>query len=362
MKNITFAILVSILLTACSNEKVVERTVSVPNPCGNADASTPPPAPTCSRPAGNTGHGLYVSGNKICDANNVPIVLRGPNSFREVDPSTWSVATPAMHNNKANVVRIDNYNPLASNAPTRKILVETAIANKLIAITGIFGDGITCGTDTNTLLNNVNTIWTGSDLAYIKSNERNIIVNIANEWGNPDSSWRDAYITAVQKIRNAGYTGLLMIDTGGGCGQFYTTVVSYGKAVLDADPQHNIVFDIHWYGFYVDPGSPTAGTWDGVQPYDLGIALNKLDATNLAYTIGEVGNGPSWVTYTPAKAIAAIESHNVSWLPWAYSNGVYELSLVNPMDNAGATGSSPWTTFGTLVIPYWQKNNIATTF
>jgi hypothetical protein len=74
-----------------------------------------------------------------------------------------------------------------------------------------------------------------------------MIINIANEWGPAHSSaWRDAYIGAVGQLRQAGYLGPILIDSGG-CGQDDADLLEYSQAVFDSDPERNLIFSIHLY-------------------------------------------------------------------------------------------------------------------
>jgi len=75
-----------------------------------------------------------------------------------------------------------------------------------------------------------------------------MIVNIANEWGPANSTvWRDSYISAIAKMRAAGYLGPLLIDAGG-CGQDPNDLLNYATAVFHSDPQKNVIFGFHFYG------------------------------------------------------------------------------------------------------------------
>ena len=161
--------------------------------------------------------------------------------------------------------------------------------------------------------------------------------------------WRDAYIAAVTRLRQAGVKNLLMIDAGGACGRFAESVESWGKEIFDADPEKNIVFWIRQYGFWVDPGSPKAGTWDGHQPYDLDGELTKLEATGLPIVIGEF----SWttfnqVTYTTRAAVAAYEKHGVGWLAWMWNNPAD--GSVNMANTNVYNTTSDLTEFGRLLV------------
>jgi hypothetical protein len=96
------------------------------------------------------------------------------------------------------------------------------------------------------------TDWTGSYQGI--PNERWMIINIANEWGPISTTWRDSYITAISRMRTAGYKHTLLIDSGN-FGQDTTDIINYGQAVFDSDPQKNVIFSIHLYGNLTPAGA-----------------------------------------------------------------------------------------------------------
>jgi mannan endo-1,4-beta-mannosidase len=193
-------------------------------------------------------------------------------------------------------------------------------------------------------------MWLGPDKAWVVSLERYVILNISNEWGPNSTVWRDTYQSAVARLRAAGVKNLIMIDAGGACGQLAESVEAWGRQIFDSDPEKNVVFSIHQYGFWVDPGSPKAGTWDGRQPYDLEAELTRLDATGLPIVIGEFSsNAYNQVTYTTRSALATYEKHGAGWLAWMWNNpggdATVDMSLNNQYNS-----SADLTDFGKLLI------------
>ena len=90
-----------------------------------------------------------------------------------------------------------------------------------------------------------------------------MILNLANEWGPANSTvWRDSYISAVAKMRAAGYLATLMIDAGG-CGQDIDDLTNHAAEVFESDPQKNIVFALHPYGSVNDHSSTIANITPG---------------------------------------------------------------------------------------------------
>jgi hypothetical protein len=105
--------------------------------------------------------------------------------------------------------------------------------------------------------------------------DKYLIVNVANEWGPANSTvWRDSYISAIARLRAAGYTGAILVDSGG-CGQDAADLSEYSQAVFESDPQRNLIFAAHLYGGTNDysasiqnvrKGNPTVITLAGNSP------------------------------------------------------------------------------------------------
>ena len=145
--------------------------------------------------------------------------------------------------------------------------------------------------------------------------DRYMILNIANELGGGNSTaWRDAYITAVGRLRSAGYLCTIMVDAGG-CGQDNDDLANYAQAILNSDPQKNIIFSQHIYGNWGINGTPS---W----AIDLPTGLNRLAATGLCFVIGEFGPGrnigpsPTMMTPDPASSLPSAFATSGSGLPW----------------------------------------------
>ena len=68
----------------------------------------------------------------------------------------------------------------------------------------------------------------------LSENKAYAIVNIANEWYgtyNDLETWRDAYVDAVKKLRDAGIENTLIVDSAG-WGQCADSVLKYGNEIL----------------------------------------------------------------------------------------------------------------------------------
>jgi mannan endo-1,4-beta-mannosidase len=295
-----------------------------------------------ARPAGNTGVGFYVVGSKLYDANGVEFRIRGLNHLH------WDAPGVGIPKTGANTERwvLDFGQSAATNAG----LLQRSTTNRMVPMPGNW-DG-TCTEDTATLTGIVDT-WV-AQASRFKPFERSTLVNIANEWGPDDSTvWRDSYTTAVARMRTAGYLGTIAVDAGG-CGQGVGDILHYARAVFDSDPQRNLVFDFHAYGFLC---TTACESWQ----FPLAATFDAFAAAGLPIVIGEFGPGrsigPSPTGITPVQIIQAAEARGFGWLAWAFDDPAGEFTSP-PVDNWFAlsfTGdyrtSADLTTFGKAVVP-----------
>lgn len=344
------------LLTVTGNDTAPVTTTPATNTATDALPATTPKvvAASMARPAGNTGTGFFVADGKLYDAKGVEFHIGGVNRIHWDSPGGGT----GVALSGANTMRIAlDY----TRAPSSNIALLTtqALANKIVPMPGNWGG--TCKTDPAVLSGIVDT-WVAQAPTFIALNT-NGLINIANEWGPEDSTvWRDSYITAIGRMRAAGYTGTLVVDSGG-CGQNAADVINYGAAVLAGDPQHNVLFDVHVYGnFYY----PATVAWQQAQDYT--SAMAKLKATNLAMVLGEFGPGknigPSPTLITPQTVIATATANDWGYIAWAWDD--------NNLANCGADNNwfsmtvscgffkttADLTLFGQAIVPYMQQTAV----
>jgi mannan endo-1,4-beta-mannosidase len=305
---------------------------------------------TATRPSTNTGTGFFVSGSKVYDAKGAEFRVRGVNRVH------WDNGSTGLWLSKANTERIA-IDFTQSTATNMGVINNQILAHKMVPMPGNWNG--TCSSDPAALTAIVDT-WVAQASAWTALNS-NGAINIANEWGPNASStnhvWRDSYITAIKRMRAAGYTGLLVIDAAG-CGQDAPTVTLDGAAVLAADPQHNVLFDVHVYGnFYY----PATASW----MIDYTKSLAALAATGLPVMLGEFGPGknvgPSPTLITPTQVIATAEAAGWGWLAWAWDDN--NLASCKADDNwfsmttscGSYASSSDLTTFGKTIVTLLQS-------
>jgi mannan endo-1,4-beta-mannosidase len=307
------------------------------------------------RPAGNTGKGFYVAGSKLYDPNGLEFRIRG------VNRNHWdSYGTPTgLPLSGANTERV----VLSFAKPTSynwNIVSSQMLANKIVPIPGNWT--ATCKADPESLTAIVDT-WVAQAGTWTQLNATGLI-NIANEWGPANSTvWRDNYITAIARMRAAGYSGTLVVDSGG-CGQDAQDIVKYGAAVLASDPQKNILFDVHVYGSF---HYPATASW----MQDYATAMSQLKASGLPLILGEFGPGrnvgPSPTMVAPEKVIADAEANGWGWMPWSWDDN----NLANcGSDDHGFSmtlkcgtykSDADLTTFGKTIVPILKAKAVKAT-
>lgn len=202
-----------------------------------------------------------------------------------------------------------------ANDPAKNWAIMQAVPNVVFIPTNW---STTCQVDPSYLSKAVDQ-WVAQASTWTQLNSTGL-VNIANEWGpsvsNSPTGWRDGYLTAIPRMRAAGYTMTLVIDAGY-CGQDAATIVKYGQQLLDADPEHNLLFSVHIYGSF---HYPATATW----MQDYATAMSQLKATGLPILIGEFGpymSGNSSQTLVPtAKLIGDAEANGWGWMAWSWDS------------------------------------------
>jgi mannan endo-1,4-beta-mannosidase len=205
----------------------------------------------------------------------------------------------------------------------------------------------TCNNSTATLTSIVD-LWVARAASWTTSDfQRYAIIDIANEWGPTDSvAWRDSYISAISRLRNAGYKQTLMIDTGG-CGQDAFDILKHAQAVFDSDPEKNVIFGLHIYGQWARPATQS---WQ----HDYDTVLAQMSLLNVPIVIGEFGPGnnigPSPTLITPLAVMTTAEVYSWGWLAWAADDGNDDKWFAMLYNNAVYNSSADLTNFGKVVV------------
>jgi mannan endo-1,4-beta-mannosidase len=185
--------------------------------------------------------------------------------------------------------------------------------------------------------------------------QQHLIINVANEWGPRNSAtWASSYETAIARLRAAGYSAPIMVDTGG-WGQDTGDLLSYATQVFNSDPQKNVIFSFHVYG-------GLGALWTPTTLSSFALQLQALSASaGMVFVFGEFGPGnnigPSPTTLTPQQVIAAAETAGLGWMAWAWddnnlangasNNSSFSMTLNGP---GMYTVSSDLTTYGQEMV------------
>jgi mannan endo-1,4-beta-mannosidase len=301
-----------------------------------------------TRPSYNTGGGFFVYKAQLYDPKGNVFRIRG------VDRVHFDMGDqPGISKAGANTVRFFMYDIGVSGAPPastyatlaqqqhinyQELPIVTA-ANVAGAPTGSAGDQST------TDLANTVTWWVNNVSAFAPLMDQ-IAINIFNEWGPGNSpTWASAYETAIARLRAAGYTCPLVIDTGQ-YGEDFSDLLNYSTQVFDSDPQRNVIFSLH---LYVNSAGALSGN---VLPQLASLAASQ----GMVFIVGEFGPGrnigPAPTLVTPGEIIQAAEAAGIGWIAWAWddidlTNCMADNAWFSMTHNCGAyTGPSSLTWYG----------------
>ncbi|MBO8463400.1 MAG: cellulase family glycosylhydrolase [Firmicutes bacterium] len=279
---------------------------------------------------------FQVNGTTLYDGNGNEFIMRGANYPHAWFSSEYKTAIPAIAKKGFNCVRIVVSNGTRwtkTSYQELQQLISLCKQNSLVAILEVHD---TTGLDDTYSLDQAVNYWIEMK-TLLQQNENYVIVNIANEWyGTWDdgTSWKNGYISAIQKLRNANISNTLMVDCAG-WGQYPKVIFDHGNSVLQADPLKNTMFSIHMYEY--------AGGDSNTVKYNMEQVLNK----NLCLTIGEFGGYHSNGDVDEDEIMRSGNSKKVGWIAWSWKGNNSDL---NYLDLAYDWAGNSLTQFGNRVI------------
>jgi mannan endo-1,4-beta-mannosidase len=211
------------------------------------------PAGNVPRPAGNLSTGFFVSGGRLFDQLGNDFVMRGinhPVAWFQANAIDWmeQIATTG-----ANSVRIV-WETTRGDPAIVRASIERAVELGMVPMVELHD--VTGGSDVNQPAQMAQ-YYVDEMRDILLEFEPYLLVNIANEWGAWESTaeeWVQAYRPAISILRDAGINHTLVIDANDN-GQRGATIVAEGAGLLEADPQHNLLFSTHMYQAYTNPQS-----------------------------------------------------------------------------------------------------------
>jgi mannan endo-1,4-beta-mannosidase len=323
----------------------------------------PPDNGTYARPPESKGTGCFVAVDPfegrhvLCDGNGKPFRIRGTCKCHQ---DLWS---PPLHDTKSNatrwIARQEPWIPYSAAGFIERVKEQPGgLPSHCIQIPG-FWEG-TCESDGSLLNEMVNTWIEG--IADYTTIETFMILNIANEWGNDHTAWKNAYIAAIQRLRNAGWHGCLMIDAPG-CGQDGSAIPQYGPDIFASDPEHNIIFSWHIYGAVYDSQGGVPESYP--EQVDLVPTMDAIHETGLCAVIGEFGPGEnigaSPTPITPQRIVTLAEERGFGWLSWSWDDNnqsnaqADDNSFCHVYDGITDALGENLTEFGVTVTGLWDQ-------
>lgn len=275
-------------------------------------------------------NGFYVSGNTLYDATGTPFVMRGINHAHSWFKSDSATAIPAIAATGSNTVRIvlsDGSQYTKDDINSVKNLISLAEQNNLIAVLEVHD---ATGKDDIASLNSAVDYWISIKDALIGKEDK-VIINIANEWYGTwnGSNWADGYKQAIPKLRNAGLTHTLIVDSAG-WGQYPASIHNYGKSVFNADPLKNTMFSIHMYEYAGGDAATVKSNIDGVIDQDL------------ALIIGEFGHQHTDGDVDEATIMSYSQQKGVGWLAWSWKGNGPEWSYLDLSSDWSGNSLTSW--------------------
>ncbi|MGW0856173.1 cellulase family glycosylhydrolase [Streptomyces sp. NPDC002690] len=265
-------------------------------------------AQTSSTAAATTG--LHISNGRLLEGNGKDFVMRGVNHAHTWYPGeTQSLSDiKATGANSVRVVLSDGYR-WTKNSPTEVAgIITQCKANRLICVLEVhdttgYGEDSAAGT-----LDHAADYWI-SLKDVLAGQESYVIINIGNEpWGNTNpAGWTAPTISAVQKLRAAGFQHTIMVDAPNWGQDWQGVMRANAQAVYNADTTGNLIFSIHMYSVY--------NTAQAVTDY-----LNAFVNAGLPILIGEFG-GPADQYGDPDEdtMMATAEQLKLGYLAWSWS-------------------------------------------
>lgn len=281
-------------------------------------------------PTAEAASGFYVSGTSIYDASGNKFVMRGVNIAHAWYTEKTETSIKGAANNGANTVRVVLANGskyTKTSAQEVKNIISWCKSNKLICILEVHD---ATGSDSTYDLNKCVDYWKEMK-SVLSGTEKYVIVNIANEWRGTwnGSAWADGYKSAIQSVRNAGITNMLMVDCAG-WGQYPDSIKDYGKSVFNADSQKNTVFSIHMYEYAGGNASTVRNNIDN--------ALN----IGVPVVIGEFGGQHTNGDVDEATIMSYCTSKGVGYLGWSWKGNNSDMSYLDIAHSWDGSSLSSW--------------------
>lgn len=291
-----------ILIASCSKPKKEDVTLPLPIPITT---------PTIRY------QNFWVQGRTLKDSSGANFLMRGNNFPVFWYPTQYKPSLGAASSLGCNTARLVWQVQQLSFTPPLSVLDEAlaeCIAKKLVPIVELHD--FTGGTNP-AQVDTAASWFTKPEVKLILDKYAHVlIINIANEWGSgpvTELVWKNAYLPAITRIRNAGYKVPILIDAPG-YGQNENAIVQYGVDLLNSDPLKNILFAAHAYS-----------NWNNSSTY--ANRINNMLNKNLCVIFGEFGwdvpdnqQPTDFICKVNAPLLMQLcQQYNVGYLGWSWT-------------------------------------------
>ena len=267
----------------------------------------------------NVKPGFFVQDRFLYTKDNEKVVLRGINHmFIWTDREGKTI--PEIAKTGANCVRIVwNTRGRVSDLDG---IIGLCIANNMIPIPEIHDT-----TGNWERLSDAVEFWLRDEtLQMIANHQEYLIINVGNEPGSqkmPSDEFFNTYNIIVTKMRAAGIRVPIMIDADN-WGQSEKNLLDVGPLLLQADPEHNLLFSIHmWWPSELHDAATTGFATVAER---VTACLEKSVELNLPLIVGEFApmavGGAREIPYR--HIMSECERLSIGWLCWSWGPGNFD--------------------------------------
>lgn len=246
--------------------------------------------------------GFFVQNGRLRDAYGADFVIRGVNN-----PHYWFdvaaqyqayLALDAIASYGTNTIRVvwETAGPPALLREVLHRIVELGMV-PMVELHDVTSD------TNRARLVDMAEYYASADVRQVLNDFREyLIVNIANEWSGND--FVGAYTEAVTYLRNNGVSHTLVIDANG-FGQNGQVIIDNAAALINADPQRNLLFSVHMYERF--------GTAAAVDAF-----LNAATSRSIPVIVGEFGWQHNQQAVAWERILARTSELGVGYIAWSW--------------------------------------------
>ncbi|MCF0222692.1 MAG: cellulase family glycosylhydrolase [Fibrobacter sp.] len=181
-------------------------------------------------------------------------------------------------------------------------------------------------------------------MQMINNHQQYLIINVGNEPGDKSMDPEDfffAYNLIVTKMRAAGIHTPIMIDADM-WGQSEKNILAVGPRLLQADPEHNLLFSIHMW-WPSERHDPAATGYATVEDRVKGVLKASVEK-KIPLVVGEFAPvAVGGVKQIPYKLIMSeAERLDIGWLAWSWGPGNFDSPEMDMTVHSSLNTLVPW--------------------